>query len=318
MFLIKKFLNSPVSSLSRSLLYLKQYISIGRLYRPSKVAKFVFLCGGSQDNGFISSRRSEIIKFIDKNLPNIKVFIAEPVFEILKSEGHKGNILDIEDQISKFADEVIIVLESNGAFCELGAFSSKSLRSKIIVINDEKYKGSSSFINLGPLEAIKEKSGQKKIIHYKMDDIPLSKIDAIGDIFLQLKDILDSIPPDKAGVVALAACNPKEAFEKDTMKDTLRFLHDLILFCGPITHGELTEVIIKIFGDDNYSRLKQWLGLLRSTNLIEVQTTKSGIYYISKMRNPLLNYNFDINIIISSFRTTYQKYDVERLSYVKK
>jgi hypothetical protein len=318
MFFIKQQLTHPVSILSRSLTYLHRYISNGRLYRPSKVAKFVFLCGGNQQDGRISTRRSEIIKFIEKNLPNIKVFIAEQVFEVIKKEGQKGNFLDIEDQISKFADEIIIVLESNGAFCELGAFSTEKLRNKIIVINNEKYKSSPSFINLGPLEAIKEKGGTKKVIHYKMGDVSLSDADAIGDTFSQLKEILDAIPPDKAGIVTLATCNPKEAFEKDTMKDTLRFLHDLILFSGPVTHGELTEIVIRIFGDDNYSRLTQWLGLLRSTNLIDVKGSKPNLYYVSKMRNPLLVYNFDINIIISSFRILYQKYDFERLGYVKR
>lgn len=314
MYSITKQLSSPISSLSRAILYFKDKISENRIYRPQQTTKFVFLCGGNQESGELSARRAEVIKFIDKNLPQVKIFNAESVFEILRQEGHKGNYLDIESAISKFADEVIIILESHGAFCELGVFSAKSLREKLIIINDEKYKAAQSFINLGPLEAIKETGRHKKIIHYKMTESTLSKADAIGDTFFQLQEILASIPHEEAGFVKRKNCNPRLSFEKDT----IRFIHDLIFFSEPITYKELVEIIKKLFGDEDYSRLRQHIGLLKATNLIDVKKIDGRDYYVSKMSVTLLHHLFNSNLIISSFRTIYQKYDFIRLSNVKR
>lgn len=313
MWLFLKLLESPNSALSRSLQSLKNHILKHKVYRSGKVVKFVFLCGGNRESGKISFRREEIIKFVERNLPNIKVFIAEDVFKILAAEGHTGNFLDIEDEISKFADEIIIVLESNGAFCELGAFSVKDLRSKLIVINDEEHKAAPSFINRGPLKAIKEKAGERKIILYKMIKDPTYGVDPIGQTFVQLQRILSSIPSESTAIVNLQTCNPRESFEKDT----IRFIHDLIFFSEPITYKELVEMLKRLFGHGDYSpRLQECLGMLNATKLVESKTSKK--YYISKLGNTLLSYKFDIGLMISSFRTHYQKHDLNRLNDVKR
>jgi len=267
MFPFSQLLESPASGLNRAILSVKNHISKNKVYCPAKASKFVFLCGGFKD-GKVSARRREIINFARKNLPNVKFFIAEDVFEILMKEGHKANLLDRENDISKFADKILIILESNGAFCELGAFSyPKDLRSKLIIINDERYKKSSSFIRLGPLEAIKEVGGDGRIIYYKMTEEPDDVPDAIGKTFSQLTKALHPMSSSsRFGTVSLSKCNPNKSFEKDT----ICFIHDLIFFTGPITYNELVKIVIKIFGSADYSPLLgQCIGLLVATQLIE-------------------------------------------------
>ena len=89
------------------------------------------------------------------------------MFLTLQKEGHKGNILDVEHDISEFADHIIIILESPSAFAELGAFAHAKLRNKLIIINDKKYESENSFINLGPIKAIRECTGDLSVINYK-------------------------------------------------------------------------------------------------------------------------------------------------------
>jgi len=308
-------LNYPRSALAKAVQYLKEHICQKKLYRSAKVVKFVFLCGGNQENGEISERRKAILRFVEKTLPNIRIFIAEAVFDVLMKEGHKENVLDIEEELTKFADEIIILLESNSAFCELGAFSSKSLRKKIIVINDEKYKNKDSFINIGPIKAIKEKAGDKKIIYYKMTEASTSRVDSIGDTFFNLEETLKSISPVHPEIITLDICNPNKSFEKDTV----RFIHDLIFFTGPIMYRELIKIMEILYGDNDYSRLRECLGLLTALNLISLKepSDRKGCYYFSKVSKTLLDYRFDTNIIIASFRNAYQRYDLSRLSYAK-
>ena len=105
------------------------------IWRPTDDVQFVFLCGANISNGIPSRRRQLLLDFSSKHLPYAKFFLAESIFQILEAEGHKSNLLDIENDLSAFSDFVVVILESESAFCELGAFATHAeLRKKLIVI----------------------------------------------------------------------------------------------------------------------------------------------------------------------------------------
>jgi len=178
----------------------------------------------SYDKNSISERRKALIEFSNIHLKHTQFFLAERMFAILKEEGHKGNILDVEHEISKFADHIVIILESSSAFAELGAFAHTSLRKKLIVINDKQYESENSFINLGPIKAIEECSGRHNIIHYKMNIDGIKRLDAIGDVFAPLYDLLKEPIKSRASAVNLESCDPSKNFDKNSAM----FVHDLI------------------------------------------------------------------------------------------
>ena len=138
----------------------------------------------------------------------------------LKYEGHKGNILDVENLISDFSDYILIILESPSAFTELGAFSHDKLRSKLVVINDLDFKKEESFINLGPIKAIEEKSGQERIIYYKMSNDGVRNRDAIGDTFHQIYELFKDPIKSKREAVGLENLNPSKQFDKKSWNST--------------------------------------------------------------------------------------------------
>ena len=179
----KKLLRKQIQTLKRS-------IQKSKVIRPSNVSKFVFLCGANKEKDTISERRKALIDFSKKHLKHTQFFLAEKVFKTLQSEGHKGNILDVEHEISEFADHIVIILESPSAFAELGAFAHNELRERLIIINDKHYESEESFINLGPIKAIEERSGKQNIIHYKMNSDGIKRLDAIGDVYAPLFDLL--------------------------------------------------------------------------------------------------------------------------------
>lgn len=64
--------------------------------------------------------------FADTHLPHVQMILAENVFATLKKEGMSGNLLDVEDQLSQFSDNILIVLESESTFTELEPFPTRN------------------------------------------------------------------------------------------------------------------------------------------------------------------------------------------------
>jgi hypothetical protein len=75
------------------------------------------------------------------------------------------NALQMEEALADLADSLVIVVESPGAFAELGAFSLVDrLRRKLLLILDNEYEEDQSFINTGPVRWADEDSQFKPAI----------------------------------------------------------------------------------------------------------------------------------------------------------
>jgi hypothetical protein len=285
---------------------LKTAINCSKVFTPYNTSQFVFLCGANKSKDQISERRRALIDFSRKNLPHTQFFLAENIFSTLQDEGHKDNILDVENLISDFSDFIIIILESPSAFAELGAFSHETLREKLVVINDFKFKDEKSFINLGPIKAIEEKAGKDRIIHYKMSSDGIHKKDAIGDIYNDIYQLFKDPVKVKRKPLTIDMCDPSKCFDKTTAM----FIHDLIYLSGPILHKELIELLILVFGDKAFNDVKHLLAILTSFDSIE--RNKASLFR-SRRKDTYFNYLFDLTKIISMFRNYTLKLYPERI-----
>ncbi len=295
----KKLVHQRVNDLKRSL-------TASKVFQPSNVSNFVFLCGANKSISEISERRKALIKFSTKNLPHTQFFLAVKMFSTLQKEGHKGNILDVEHLISEFSDYILIILESYSAFAELRAFSHNKLRDKLIVINDLKFKNVESFINLGPIKAIEEAKGKERIIHYNMSKDGVYRLDAIGDVYANLFDLLKHPSKPKSSSVDINSCDPSKKLDKSSAM----FIHDLVYFTGPIKYKELIEILKLIFGNSNFNDVKHLLAILCSFESIE--RNKHGLYR-SRLNKTYYEYRFDTNKIISTFRNYILKLYSDRI-----
>jgi len=301
------FLKSKRSSVSKELAKFKHTLQNFEAWRPKEDVDFILLCGANREHNIPSSRRQSLLEFATKHLPNSRFFLAELIFETFLKEGHKGNILDIESDLSQFADHIIIVLESESAFCELGAFANSSkLRNKIIVINDTRHKNTGSFINQGPVKAIEEISGHKNLLYYKMEEDGRYIGDGIGDIYSDLYELLKKEPKPKRNRVR--EFNPNKFFSKDS----LRFIHDLVYLSGPLYFSELHEILIILFEKCTKRNLQKHIALLCA--ICEIERSDKGLYK-SSQKSPYFEYDhFDINSMIASFKNMHYRYDNSRLS----
>lgn len=288
---------------------LKRSINSGRVFLPPTLARFVFLCGANKSKDEISERRTALMEFSSKHLPNTYFFLAERMFTTLQEEGHKENLLDVEHLISDFSDYVLIVLESPSAFAELGAFSHRTLRDKLIVINDEKFKDEVSFINLGPIKAIKESAGPERIMCYKMSDDGIWTKDAIGDTFYNIYKLFKKPLKSHAKSAKFETLHPGRSFDKYSAM----FLHDLVFLSGPLSHKEVIELLLRLFGKSNFNNVSHLLAILCAFGSIE--RNDKGLYR-SRMTECYYQYKFDLSPFISVFRNyTLKKYPERLYAY---
>lgn len=129
----------------------------------ANIPKLVFICGEQilKDDGTIKDEH-ELIEgenkryFLTKKLSkenNLVPVISEHIYKI--SNGI--DMLTFEELLAELSDSIIVIVESDGTKCELGAFTlNDRLCEKLIIINDEKYSNMNSFINHGPIKKLKE------------------------------------------------------------------------------------------------------------------------------------------------------------------
>ena len=292
---MREFIKCEHSSIARSISELGECVQNKNVFAPANMPQVIFVCGANRfcakTNSYKPSfRRDEFIKFLKSQFDNVHPFLAENVFNKLL-EVSKKNIMRLEQDLFELSDNVAIILESNSAYCELGAFShSENLRKKLLVVNDSQYERKSSFINQGPLDLISSENSEKSVFWYKMGNVE-SGCDSIADIYLDVEKLLES---------RIKRRSTKLNIKSNALtKNEMLFVRDLIAIAGPISGKEIVEILKKIFGDQDFSEIHTIIALLESISLI----SKKSDYYISESANLFFEYrHLDLAKIKSSFR----------------
>lgn len=100
-------------------------------------------------------------------IPGFDVYYPEDLFEELLRGGEKGvDLLELENLLAENVHAILILLESQGAIAELGAFANyPKLRDRLVVVVDRKYRRAKSFIMLGPVNYLRRKTASQIIFH---------------------------------------------------------------------------------------------------------------------------------------------------------
>lgn len=271
----------------------------------SRAKQLIFLCGANKSAGNVSERRSAIKRFVQSISPQLTVLYAEGIFSELAKLGNKTNALDIEHGISQVADKIVIVLESESAFCELGAFAHKTLRDKLIVVNNSKFRNSLSFINTGPIAAAEE--AKAPVLWYEMADDGVHRLDGIGEIFSKLRA---AVKPESVRPTVIPY---DELIDLGMRKSSLYFIHDLVLFTGPIRLDELIDVLKILFPEKkSFDAVKNLLGVLREGELLHTRSTNGKWIYEATSHEPFLRYVFDTAALTAACREYHYKTEPSR------
>ncbi|WP_320128482.1 retron St85 family effector protein [uncultured Sphaerochaeta sp.] len=125
----------------------------------------IFLCGAVSTDSQ-KSGRFQLKEHFSQHYADAYDFIIAD--DISGKNDSEDDLLTQENILGDYSDCIIIILESESAFAELGAFANhKTLVEKLLIVNDKQFKGKKSFINKGPIQKINKLSTFKGEIFFK-------------------------------------------------------------------------------------------------------------------------------------------------------
>ncbi len=165
------------------------------LVDPLKSKDFsIFLCGGStlSQEKFRRTVGNDIS--ITRSQYRYKVYYPEDMFVELMLGHDKKDLLSLENMLAESSHSVTILVNSPGTFTELGAFANHpKLKNKLILLVDNKYKKSKSFISLGPIRYLQKKTASK-VVYLPLNQDNIRNITKA--ITVVCRDIAKKNPPN--------------------------------------------------------------------------------------------------------------------------
>lgn len=210
----------------------------------SEIPKFVFVCGkqiinesgvvidSKQLNENENKRQFLIDRLSSKTLI---CTISEKIYD----SSSMIDTLTFEELLAELSEDIIIIIESPGTICELGAFTIKNkFFKKLIVINDKRYKDEKSFINEGPIRKIYMNDEERYIL--VDDEYKLFK----GNF--QLNDCIRRIKEKKIIIT------PNNNNKKIDLRNLIYELLNIVELFEPITKYELFYIYKRVKEFSNY------------------------------------------------------------------
>lgn len=227
-----------------------------------KDSLLVFACGAAT-TGETTSVRSTVMEYAKRKMPKFNFFKAERFFETFENSNN-SDYLTIEEELAKFSDCVLIVIESPGAHTELGAFTVKDELAEIVLaVNKEEFRGTQSFISKGPLAKIDEVS--------KFGPPVYADFSSITEVAPNIEDRLSEITLSKGTSVSLS---DYDSFTSLSKKKRLLFILDIISIFCPIQYSEIIGVLKYLYGEDNHLDVTKEISLLRAMGLATREDNK--------------------------------------------
>lgn len=265
-------------------------------------ATIVLACG-KQPNPDCPGGRDHIIRYAKKHLKKFQFFVAEKVFELFGNTNI--DLLTLEARLLDFCDCILIVLESESTYAELGAFAiDKKLAKNMLVINDSDFEASQSFISLGPLAKINKISLFRPVI------------------YTDLKSILRAVPELEHRLSKIEKKSRKRfplkdfgEFQEAPAKVRILFLLDMITFFQPLKYKEIIGLLETYYGDHSFDihldlHVLHALGLITMIEEYYMRLTDNQRFFFSY-------YGLNEISVRSIVVNHYHKYSIERVSILK-
>lgn len=167
---------------------------VSQMARLTRSPKIVFLCGASEAQGSQrsvtgrildwlrylckqpgyreKSKRALLREYLHSSKDPILTFKAEDAWRVIEKEFQGISALHYEEELGLCSEAIVLIVESYGTATELGAFASnKVLRERLLILVDEKYKDTVSFINLGPIRWADDDSVYSPAIYADLNQI---------------------------------------------------------------------------------------------------------------------------------------------------
>lgn len=300
------------------------YTNLGR-FKPapnttSRFFNFVLLCGKERAE---NDNRSIIEKYCNKHRKDIRAIYSEDLFKYIND----FDLLSLEEILAEISSAIVLIVESFGSACELGAFAyNNSMVKKLFVINNISYIDDKSFINLGPIKKIKtlQSKHQEQVFFERFLNNPSGANQSVLDFSQKLMDGINKFIPDKRNLV-------KKWYEINLGEDSHTMtiisldifcvvLIDIVYFFGSINIKRIIEVICRaykvnkiafkflsnnlIYDEQKVAEVIDLiLGILIEFHVVtKNKNNHIRINYDNVTESGFLNYDLNTSVIRSEFR----------------
>lgn len=282
----------------------KNNVSTKRDHKLS-APRFVFVCGKEFVEGEETIRELVIDELKtykihnDYGRENSRVLCV--VSEHLYIQDLAEDIFVFEKMLAEISKSIIVVSESAGTFCELGAFlMDKEICKKTIVINEDKEEYRESFITKGPIKMLQEIHDKNVILHSGVQRIKSST---------EYIHRMEAIANDE-----LVISINEKAEELILMSLIYEFCNIVELF-QPLEEYEIGWIYKEIKGFDTYTikntsehKISTFRKVILLMNRMNVLKKKDGLYYL----------NEKISCYNVMFNMTRKEYNDIRLKYLNR
>jgi hypothetical protein len=203
--------------------------------------KLVFVCGGqSSSNPAKPTSMREILLARayaagkEGEFGGAKVLLAEVAAKAF-SETSFNDLLELEKYIAAVSLSVILIVESPGSMCELGAFIMvPEISRKLIVVLPGQYKNSPSFITDGAVKYFKKHQNDAQVHGYEWHvDSATRIVDSPG---YAVESMLKEIP------AAMQAVHTVHAREKFNLNRLEHRIYLVLGFCHLLRAAKLIDI----------------------------------------------------------------------------
>lgn len=242
----------------------------------------IFLCGGAKIKSKVN--RDTVRRNLERHSFLFNIFYPEDLFiELLNKKEY--DLLSLEKYLAENSDFIVIVCESMGSAAELGAFINNSETiSKVIVLQNVKFKNIKSFISEGPIKYMKKKY-KNHVLYYKNDPNKIAN---------QLKSILKKE----------TECSEKNKYFKDIdcISGQCNYILFLLYLFDSLERTTLLSYIDNVdkIKDSDLNKLYQSsLNRLFNIGLVKTNTENKKNLELTKKGVEKVEYMIENNLLIS-------------------
>lgn len=259
--------------------------------------KFVFLCGKgfTTQEEYKQSNRGIVDDFIKKLLPDTHIVLSEQMWE----DGFDDSIdlLIFEEFLAEVSDAIVLFVESPGSLCELGAFAYADalFSDKLIIVMDEKHRGSKAFIASGPV--LKAKEDGSKIVYAQTENGALL---SSPELRTEILDMVQTLKSKRSRVNKRVVNEDKDHVY---ISSFLVEILEIIRLVQPISVSDLLQLYKEIKQFDGFTLVKRdgnrfkreikfsyILKLLQTAKIIEIESSIIKFPNYEKTQHLMLKY----------------------------
>lgn len=177
------------------------------------------------------------------------------------------DLVQFETDAGCISRAILLFVESEGAFAELGAFCKEPvLAERLFVVLYSKFYHTDSYIALGPLRVLQRVQGDEHSI------CPVE-----GD---KLEDFQKVLPELADDVLEKAQQGRTHIFDPEQIRDQFLFIADVVELFGALKISEIIDLLTKFNMPLDKARVKQMLSLLCLLEVVQLSEHLSRRFYV--------------------------------------